>query len=501
MGDSMKAIFLKKIEWFQKLQPYEKAILLVAILTFICAFVAVLISLIPYIYHEDNNTIKSNENQITYLVDDAKEKIINNQYIEAISKLTQAEQLNSLIDKKYDKEKQNLEIQMLLGGCYINLSKIRDKKLNAKKAKDSYEKVKDNIYLLGDPQKIANLKKDLGIAYCLLSEVEDKEPNLIKSINLHEEALEIYKKYNASLNCAAIRDCLGIEWRHLSEIKDSKQNLYRAKENHSDALSIRQNDNLFTDDAISQNNLGVVYKLLAEIENDPYLLEMSIHYFDMAKKNSTFNSLEYAEIMNNIASDYYSRFQFSQQKDDLDRSLENYTKVLNIFTKIDYPLYYADALYKIAMVNVSYSEMDKDLSNRKNLLEAAIKNIEEAGQTFKNEFLFVDFARTKHNEGTIYVTLYKITNEKNYLNKARVEFEVAYNEIPSYRDCGFDFAQTSFYLGDVYLSLSEIDKCEENTRKAINAYNVSKNISEREGLPILSNVNYSLDSANRKSCL
>ena len=303
---------------------------------------------------------------------------------------------------------------------YYQLSLIREKEENLKKAIELYEKA-IKIYKKKNKKTYKNesdfIILENGLASCFenLAEVENKCYNL-------NYALKIYKSIpykDESLSCDIvwrILNNIGRIYEKKAKINSRSENLKKALSYYSDALERRDIEKYPEDYGLINNNIGNIFLNLSEMEEEEENLKQALEFYNLALEvyDPQNNKRNYAMEKNNIGSVYRKLFNFTDDKEYLVESINNHKESLKFRSIKETPI---DFAYTVSNLGLAYSdrgEVDKNIKD----IDLAIECYNKALKIFKPDKYLENFISIKTNLGIVYKLRGILLEKKEDLQKS-----------------------------------------------------------------------------------
>jgi tetratricopeptide (TPR) repeat protein len=426
---------------------------------------------------------------LTYLSERAEYYIEIGSFTPAIFECEKAIKLYNDSSDNIDKIKLKSvysKIYKLLGIAFWELAMCQDKELNIEKS----------IMALKEANKIADNQStdiygNLGSAYIELSKVKNRKINLGVSLQFFNSSIEI-EKNNESLDYARLLNDRGTAYRMLSSVELKKRYLDSSLKDYETALKVLETLNQSSHDnntlfqiGVTKSQIGDTYRLLAEVENQRENLDKSINNNTNALKlfkNFNVNDRnDLALIKRNRGSLYYSLSQVDinlPQKDDyisdLNESINYFNIALSIIDQCEYEKTVTRS--DLARSKLLLSEAYPSLLKLK-LINESIDIFGENLEIWKRNDYPIQIAETMNYLGYALYSRSIVTGNEKDLNEALKNFKIAL-ENRNMTDLPLDYAETIWNIGKAYEGLAKIDSnkkenlenASDNYKKAINVW-------------------------------
>lgn len=211
----------------------------------------------------------------------------------------------------------------------------------------------------------------------------------------YEKGLEIINQLDDAEDWALIQYNLGNAYRQRVE-RTHADNIERAISYYQKALQVFEPEEFPLDWAMTQNNLAIAYseRIYGERADN---LEQALEYYRQILSVYTLEAFpqDWAETQNNLANIYCDRIQ-GEKADNLERAIECYQKALQVFIREKYPKDWALIQNNLAMVyserleggkanNLAVAYTDRIKGEKAENLERAIDCYQRVLQIYTRE--------------------------------------------------------------------------------------------------------------------
>ena len=215
----------------------------------------------------------------------------------------------------------------------------------------------------------------------------------------------------------------------------------------------------------------MLHSSLAEALDSTDEYKKALEFYQEALKSCSLQKkpLEYATLQNNLGV-YYARIadvekDLEPKKDNINKSIDSFSKALEIYTYEKFPLHYFDTKANLCEMYRQLAIIENKVINCKK----AIENCEQALSVKQPKPYPKDYARAQYHLGLSYATLAETENPLENFNKSIQ----SYNEFRKVMTLKIDaefYARGQTKIGDVYQKIFNINKRKTNCKKAVRAY-------------------------------
>jgi CHAT domain-containing protein len=320
----------------------------------------------------------------------------------------------------------------------------RDRRIrNLKAAIAAYSDALHYVDPERDPDKHAEIQRDLSDAYIQLSKIENRISNIQEAVHCCERALAFLDENNDGYWYPLIQANLGFAYREMAT-QDRASNLHHAIECYKRALRFWTSETNPHAYSVTQTHMGACYSDLPVGDRTANLTRALKCYHEAAnwltRENDPYN---YASTFNSMGLTY-SELPTGDPGENVRKAISCYLKALEAHIEETDPPGYATIQNNLGN---SYSDTGD--------IEKAITCFKEALRYRTPDALPLDYATSQHNLGNAYLNRAEGDRAENLRSAI-----TCYEEALRFRDPATvptRYARTQASLGQAYLQLAAYD--------------------------------------------